>query len=79
MEFEKNHICISYSAQLVSSDYSIGVVNCGINFHLLLHLTFYVRCFGPLWTHSAFPFESQMFNFLSNSHATHGIGKQVTN
>ena len=52
-----------------------GISNCGINFHLLLHLTFYVRHFGPLWTHLAFPFESQMFNFLSSSHASHGIGK----
>ena len=57
----------------------VGIVNCGINFHLLLHLPFYVRKFGPLWTHSAFPFESQMNNFLKNSHATHGIPKQVNN
>ena len=48
-------------------------------FPLLLHLLFYVWKFGTLWTHLAFPFESQMNIFLKNSHATHGIHKQVSN
>ena len=56
---------------------SIGTSSCSVNIHSLLHLTFYVKCFGPLWTHSAFAFEGQMHNFLRHSHATHGIGKQV--
>ena len=56
----------------------LGISNCGINVHSLLHLTYFVRRFGPLWTHSAFSFENQMKNFLNHSHATHGnIGKQV--
>ena len=54
-----------------------GLKNCGINVHQLVHLTYYVRCFGPLWTQSAFGFEGQMQNFLRHSHATHGIDKQV--
>ena len=55
----------------------LGLENCGINVHLLLHLPFFVRCYGPLWTHSAFPFEGQVGHFLRSSHATHGISKQV--
>ena len=54
-----------------------GLHSCGINVHMLLHLPFFVRCYGPLWTHSAFPFEGQMGHFLRHSHATHGISKQV--
>ena len=55
----------------------LGISNCSVNIHSLLHLAFYVKLFGPLWTHSAFAFEGQMQNFLRHSHATHGIGKQV--
>lgn len=55
----------------------LGSTHCGINVHLLLHVPFYVKCFGPLWTHSAFGFEGQMHNFLKCSHATHGVEKQV--
>ena len=54
-----------------------GLKNCGINVHQLIHLTYYVKCFGPLWTQSAFGFEGQMQTFLRHSHATHGIDKQV--
>lgn len=62
---------------LICCCYCIGTSNCGMNVHLLIHLPHYVTLFGPLWTHSAFAFEGQMQNFLSHSHATHGIGKQV--
>lgn len=55
-----------------------GNSNCGINVHSLLHLTNFVKLLGPLWTHSAFSFENQMHSLLSHSHATHGIGKQVS-
>ena len=48
-----------------------------MNVHLLTHLAHYVRLYGPLWTHSAFPFEDFMGNLLSNSHGTHAIEKQV--
>ena len=63
------HACVIYC--------STGLCNCGINVHLLRHLVYYVKVFGPLWTHSAFSFEGQMFNFLQKSHASHAIEKQV--
>ena len=81
--FEKYYGMYDYKISLLYNTYSYslvhhtGVTHCGINFHLLLHLPFYVRNFGPLWTHSAFSFEGQMQNFLKYSHATHGIEKQV--
>ena len=36
-----------------------GERSCTINTHLLTHLAKYVRLWGPLWTHSAFGFESK--------------------
>ncbi len=36
-----------------------GVRSCTANSHALSHIPFYVRLWGPLWTHSAFGFESQ--------------------
>ena len=36
-----------------------GERSCTANAHLLTHLTKYVRLWGPLWTHSAFGFESK--------------------
>lgn len=36
-----------------------GEESCTSNAHLLLHLPKYVRLWGPLWTHSAFGFESK--------------------
>jgi len=35
-----------------------GERSCTANAHLLIHLPKYVRLWGPLWTHSAFGFES---------------------
>ena len=42
-----------------------GEASCTANAHLLNHLTKYVRLWGPLWTHSAFGFESK------NGHLKH--------
>ena len=36
-----------------------GEASCTANAHLLSHLVKYVRLWGPLWTHSAFGFESK--------------------
>ena len=55
----------------------IGINNCTINVHSLLHLPYYVKLLGPLWTHSTFSFENNIHNLLNHSHASHGIGKQV--
>ena len=51
-----------------------GEDSCTANAHLLLHLTKYVRLWGPLWTHSAFGFENK------NGHLKrffHGRGNTV--
>lgn len=42
-----------------------GHSSCTANAHLLCHLSKYVRLWGPLWTHSAFGFESK------NGHLKH--------
>ena len=36
-----------------------GDLSCTANAHMLLHLPRYVRLWGPLWTHSAFSYESK--------------------
>ena len=46
-----------------------GESSCTANAHLLSHLTKYVRLWGPLWTHSAFGFESTNGQL---SHLFHG-------
>ena len=51
-----------------------GESACTINAHLLGHLCMYVRCWGPLWTHSAFGFESS-YGILK--HMFHGKGDVV--
>ena len=42
-----------------------GEASCTANAHLLTHLTKYVQSWGPLWTHTAFGFESK------NGHLKH--------
>ena len=56
-----------------------GEKNCVINLHLLTHLSYYVELCGPLWTYSAFGYESFMGALLQLTHSTHDIGKQVIN
>ena len=54
-----------------------GVNNCTMNVHLLSHLPFYVKLYGPLWTHSAFVFEDGIGHLLKKAHGPHDIGTQV--
>lgn len=47
-----------------------GSVHCTMNIHLVKHIAESVRYFGPLWTFSAFPFESfisVLKNFVTGS------------
>ena len=48
-----------------------------MNVHCLLHLVHYVRLYGPLWTHSCFPFESLNGKILKMQHGTHHVALQV--
>lgn len=54
-----------------------GIEHCTMNVHLLSHLAFYVRQYGPLWTHSAFVFEDGIGHLVRKAHGTHDIGHQV--
>lgn len=51
--------------------------HCTLNAHLLIHLTKYVRLWGPLWTHSAFGFESMNGYITSMIHSKHKIADQL--
>lgn len=53
-----------------------GVQHCTMNVHLS-HLAFYVKHYGPLWTHSAFAFEDGIGHLVRKAHGTHDIGHQV--
>ena len=56
---------------------SVGERYCTANVHMLLHLPDSVRNLGPLWAHSAFPFEG-MNGWLSELyHGTRVPQKQV--
>ena len=54
-----------------------GKKHCTLNAHLLIHLTKYVRLWGPLWTHSAFGFESMNGHITSMIHSKHKIADQL--
>ena len=48
-----------------------------MNVHCLLQLVHYARLYGPLWTHSCFPFESLNGKILKMQHGTHHVALQV--
>lgn len=51
--------------------------HCTLNAHLLIHLTKHMRLCGPLWTHSAFDFESMNGYITSMIHSKHKIADQL--
>ena len=54
-----------------------GVTSCPLNSHLLIHLANYVKLWGPLWTHSAFGFESMNGHINSMIHSKYRIADQL--
>ena len=54
-----------------------GTQNCTINVNFLQHLGYYVRHYGPLWTHSCFPFEGLNGTLLKLHHGTQHVAIQV--
>lgn len=50
---------------------------CVINMHLLSHMAHFVRLWGPLWTHSAFGFESMNGHITSMIHSRYHIAEQL--
>jgi len=54
-----------------------GMNNVSFNVHLCLHLTASVRCWGPLWTHSAFIYEAFNSNLLDMIKGTQAVPLQI--
>ena len=54
-----------------------GERSCTMNAHLLTHLTKYVRLWGPLWTHSAFGFESKHGHLKNMIHSRSDVVDQL--
>ena len=50
---------------------------CVLNMHLLSHMAHFVRLWGPLWTHSAFAFESMNGHITSMIHSRYEIANQL--
>ena len=55
-----------------------GKCNLSYNVHQLTHLPNTVRCWGPLWTTSAFPFESGNGMLMKLFNGTQGLPAQVS-
>lgn len=55
-----------------------GVSSCTMNAHCLTHLPYFVRKWGPLWTHSAFSFESMNGTLTNMVHSTKKIAEQLS-
>lgn len=72
------------AAEIMPSDfYSLlselyGINSCTLNSHSLIHLTYYVRQWGPLWTQSLFGFESFNGHLVSMIHSRHKIAEQLS-
>lgn len=54
-----------------------GKESCTANTHCLTHLTKYVRLWGPLWTHSAFEFESMNGHLKNLIHSRNQVHNQL--
>ena len=50
---------------------------CTINAHLLIHLPYFVKLWGPLWTHLAFSFESMSGTLTGMVHSTRKVAEQL--
>ena len=55
-----------------------GASKCTMNVHSLKHLPYFVRLWGPLWTHSAFSFESMNGALTSLVHSTRKTAEQLS-
>ena len=76
-----SEVQIQAAESMLSSFYVLlpelyGDTSCPLNSHLLTHLTKYVRLWGPLWSHSAFGFESMNGHITSMIHSKHRIADQ---
>ena len=71
VSFVPNTIFCSLLPELYGQDSSTA------NAHFLTHLPRYVRLWGPLWTHSAFGFESMNGHLQNNIHSRTQVHKQL--
>lgn len=74
---------IQAAQNLLTDFYSLlpelyGPTSCTLNAHLLIHLTMYVRLWGPLWTHSLFGFESMNGHITSAIHSKRKVTEQLS-
>lgn len=73
---------IDAAEQMLADFYSLlpelyGERSCTANAHLLSHLTKYVRLWGPLWTHSAFGYESKNGHIKQFIHNKSDVVRQL--
>lgn len=54
-----------------------GKINMTFNHHILLHLTDTVFNWGPIWAHSAFPFEACNYNITRSVTSSNGRALQI--
>ena len=55
-----------------------GNQSCTINAHLLINISYFVRLWGPCWTHSAFSFESHNGALQRMIHSTRRVAEQLS-
>ena len=67
--------CLNYTTYIF---FPAGESSQTHNFHLLRHLTYFVKLFGPLWVYSCFGFEALNGFLTTMIHGTQHISNQVT-
>ena len=55
-----------------------GDLSCTMNAHSLIHIPYFVRHWGPLWSMSAFSFESHNGHLTKMIHSTRKVAEQVS-
>ena len=55
-----------------------GVKSCTVNAHAQIYLPYFVKQWGPLWTHSAFSFESMNGMLKGLFHSTRKVAEQLS-
>ena len=55
-----------------------GNQSCTINAHLLIHISYFVRQWGPCWTHSALSFQSHNGALKRLIHSTRRVAEQLS-
>ena len=83
LQIKLNDVQILAAEEMLNLFYELlphlyGTKSCTLNAHSLIHLTKYVKRWGPLWTHSLFGFENMNGHITSMLHSKYRVSEQLS-